>query len=79
MMVEHDAFDLLADEYPRDPEKVQVAARFSISRSLKASSTSIGAGAAVGIGAGEATAVAASSRAARTWVVVVNMAGDFGL
>jgi hypothetical protein len=28
-IVEHDAFDLLADEYPPDPEKVQVVALLS--------------------------------------------------
>jgi hypothetical protein len=43
MMVEHEVFDLLADEAPPDPEKVHVVALFSRS------------GAAVGAGAGAAS------------------------
>jgi hypothetical protein len=43
IMVEHEVFDLLADEYPPDPEKVQVVALLSRS------------GAAVGAGAGTAS------------------------
>jgi len=42
-MVEHEVFDLLADEYPPEPEKVQVVALLSRS------------GAAVGAGAGTAS------------------------
>lgn len=51
MMVEQDAFDFDADEYPRLPENVQVAARASIARS-----TSCGLGAGVGAGAAAGTA-----------------------
>ncbi len=42
-IVEHEVFDLLADKYPPDPEKVQVVALLSRS------------GAAVGAGAGTAS------------------------
>jgi hypothetical protein len=50
MMVEHDVFDLLADEAPPDPEKVQVVALLSRS------------GAAVGAGAGTARTLVRAAR-----------------
>lgn len=75
IIVEQEALDLLADEYPRDPEKEHVAARFSMARSSNALSTSSAAGAAVGIGAatGEALHVAARKSPAKTLMVVGNM------
>jgi hypothetical protein len=53
IMVEHEVFDLLADEYPPDPEKVQVVALFSRS------------GAAVGAGAGTASTCVIAARPKR--------------
>lgn len=55
MMVEHDALDLEAEEYPRLPEKVHVAALASIARSTSFGlGAGVGAGAAAGMGPGAA-------------------------
>lgn len=61
MMVEHDDFDLEADEYPRVPVNLQVAARASM-----ALSTSLGLGAGVGSGAATGAGLAKTDLAATT-------------
>lgn len=65
IIVEHDDFDTEADEYPAAPEKVHVAARFSMARSSMARSTSKGLGAGVGAGAASAAGMARTARAAK--------------
>lgn len=60
MMVEHEVFDLLAEDAPPDPENVQVVARLARS------------GAAVGSGTGEAStrAAAVNARIEERWTMI---------
>lgn len=64
-IVEHAAFETEADEYPAAPEKVHVAARFSMARSSMARLTSKGLGAGVGAGAASGAGMARTARAAK--------------
>lgn len=65
MMVEQEVLDLLAEEAPADPEKVQVVARFF--RSLR-SGAAVGSGAAAGAATARAAAPRRRARERRTIV-----------